>query len=282
MPHMLKNILSSILSPDEVAKVYSAFDQIGDIIIIKIPHDLMPKNKLIADTILANIKTAKAVFAQVSPVKGDYRVRDLEFIAGENRTLTEYTEHGCRFKVDVAKTYFSPRLSTERFRIASMVGAGETIVNMFAGVGTYSILMTKMNKTCKVYSIDSNITAVELCEENAKLNKVQDRVISIYGDAAKVIKEKKLAGQADRVLMPLPERAKEFVESAVLALKKKGIVHYFVHIKADSKKASQDLGLNEVHNAFEKYNHEVQKVRVVREVGPRIYQIVADISICEN
>jgi tRNA (guanine37-N1)-methyltransferase len=282
MPHMLKNILSGIMSPDEVINVYSAFDQIGDIIIIKIPHDLMPKNKLIAETILANIKTAKAVFAQVSPVKGDYRVRDLEFVAGENRTLTEYREYGCRFKVDVAKTYFSPRLSTERSRIASMVGPDETIVNMFAGVGTFSILITRMNKTCKVYSIDSNIAAVKLCEENAKLNKVQERVVSIYGDAAKVIKEKNLAGKADRVLMPLPEKAKEFVESAVLALKNKGIVHYFDHIKAESKKASQDMGLQEVRNAFGTYNHEVQKVRVVREVGPRIYQIVADISIIEN
>jgi tRNA (guanine37-N1)-methyltransferase len=281
MPHMLKNVLSSILAPNEVAQLYSAFDQIGDIIIIKIPNDLMPKKKLIADAILANVKTAKAVFVQVSPVKGDYRVRDLEFVAGENRTITEYREHGCRFKVDVAKTYFSPRLSTERLRIASMVGEGETIVNMFAGVGTYSILMTRMNKTCKVYSIDSNIDAVELCEVNARLNKVQDRVVSIYGDAARVIKEN-LAGQADRVLMPLPERAKEFVESAVLALKKKGVVHYFIHIKADSKKASQDLGLQDVHNAFGKYNYDVQKVRVVREVGPRMYQIVADISVREN
>jgi tRNA (guanine37-N1)-methyltransferase len=281
MPHMLKNVLSSILAPNEVAQVYSAFDQIGDIIIIKIPNDLMPKKNLISDTILANVKTAKAVFAQISPVKGDYRIRDLEFVAGENRTITEYREHGCRFKVDVAKTYFSPRLSTERLRIARMVAEGETIVNMFAGVGTYSILMTKMNKTCKVYSIDSNIVAVELCEVNARLNRVQDRVVSIYGDAAKVIKEK-LAGQADRVLMPLPERAKEFVESAVLALKKKGVVHYFIHIKADSKRASQDLGLQNVHNTFGKYNHDVQKIRVVREVGPRIYQIVADISVREN
>src|SRR5919108_5396267 len=281
MPHMLKNMLSNILLSDEVSQVYSAFDQIGDIVIIKIPNDLMPKKKLIADTILANVKTAKTVFAQVSPVKGDYRVRDLEFVAGENRTITEYKEHGCRFKVDVAKTYFSPRLSTERLRIASMVGEGETIVNMFAGVGTYSILMTRMNKTCKVYSIDSNIDAVELCEVNARLNKVQDRVVSIYGDAARVIKEN-LAGQADRVLMPLPERAKEFVESAVLALKKKGVVHYFTHIKADSKKASQELALQNVHNAFSKYNHNVQKIRVVREVGPRMYQIVADISVREN
>src|SRR5919108_1936455 len=281
MPHMLKNMLSNILLSDEVSQVYSAFDQIGDIVIIKIPDDLLPKKKLIADMILAHVKTAKVVFAQASPVKGDYRIRDLEFVAGENRTITEYREHGCRFKVDVAKTYFSPRLSTERLRIASMVGEGETIVNMFAGVGTYSILMARMNKTCKVYSIDSNIVAVELCEINARLNRVQDRVVSIYGDAAKVI-EGTLVGQADRVLMPLPERAKEFVESAVLALKKKGVVHYFIHIKADSKKASQDLGLQDVHNAFGKYNYDVQKVRVVREVGPRMYQIVADISVREN
>ncbi len=278
MPHMLKNILSNILSSDEVSQVYSAFDQIGDIVIIKIPNELMPKKKFIADTILAHVKSAKAVFAQVSPVRGDYRVRNLEFLAGENRTITEYKEHGCRFRVDVAKTYFSPRLSTERLRIANMVGEGETIVNMFAGVGTYSILMARMNKTCKVYSIDSNAVAAELCEANAKLNKVQDRVVSIHGDAGEVIKDK-LAGQADRVLMPLPESAKEFVDSAVLALKKKGVVHYFIHIRADNKKTSKNLGLQDAHKAFVKYNHIVQQVRVVRGVGPRIYQIVADVSV---
>ncbi|MDQ3872463.1 MAG: class I SAM-dependent methyltransferase family protein [Thermoproteota archaeon] len=261
--------------------MYSAFDQIGDIVIIKIPDDLTPKKKLIADIVLANVKTAKAVFAQISPVKGDYRIRELEFVAGENRTITEYREHGCRFRVDVARTYFSPRLSTERLRIASMVREHETIVNMFAGVGTYSIIMAKMNKSCRVYSIDSNNVAADLCQVNARLNKVEDRVISICGDAANVIKEK-LAGQADRVLMPLPERAKDFIDPAVLALNKKGVVHYFVHIKADSKKASLELGLQDVHNAFTKYDHNVQKIRVVREVGPRIYQIVADVSVSEN
>jgi tRNA (guanine37-N1)-methyltransferase len=278
MPHMLKQILGSILTPEETAQVYSAFDQIGDIVIIKIPDDLMSKKELIANAILVNVKTAKAVFAQVSPVRGDFRVRDLEFIAGENRTITEYKEHGCRFKVDVARTYFSPRLSTERLKIANMIGDNETIVNMFAGVGTYSVVIAKANKMCRVYSIDSNAAASELDKINAKLNKVQDRVISICGDATEVIKDR-LAGQADRVLMPLPERAKEFVDSAVLALKEKGIVHYFAHVKADSKKAGQELGLKDAHRAFAKYNHQVLGVRVVREVGPRIYQIVADVSV---
>jgi tRNA (guanine37-N1)-methyltransferase len=278
MPHMLKQVLGSILTPEETAQVYSAFDQIGDIVIIKIPDELMPKKKLIADAILANVKTAKVVFAQVSAVKGNFRVRDLELIAGEDRTITEYKEHGCRFKVDVAKTYFSPRLSTERQRIAEMVGDSETIVNMFAGVGTYSVVIAKTNKTCQVYSIDSNAAASDLDRINAKLNKVQDRITTICGDASVVIKER-LAGQADRVIMPLPERAKEFVDSAVLALKEKGVVHYFAHVKADGKKAGLELGLQDAHAAFAKYDHKVLAVRVVREVGPRIYQIVADVSV---
>ena len=278
MPHMLKQVLGNILAPEETAQVYSAFDQIGDIVIIKIPDELMPKKQQIAEAILTNVKTAKAVFAQVSAVKGDFRVRELEFIAGENRTITEYKEHGCRFKVDVARTYFSPRLSTERQRIAEMVGDNEIIVNMFAGVGTYSVVIAKTNKTCKVYSIDSNAAASELDKANAKLNKMQDRITTICGDAALLIKEM-LVGQADRVLMPLPEKAREFVDSAVIALREKGVVHYFAHVKADSKKAAQELGLKAAEGAFAKYNHKIQAVRVVREVGPRIYQIVADVLV---
>ena len=278
MPRMLKQVLGSTLTPEEAAHFHSAFDQIGDIVIIKIPDELMPKKKLIAGAILANVNTAKTVFAQVSPVRGDSRVRDLELIGGENRTITEYKEHACRFKVDVAKTYFSPRLSTERQRIAGMVGENETIVNMFAGVGTYSVVIAKANKTCRVYSIDSNSAASELDRINAKLNKVQDRVFPICGDAVEVIKAS-LAGQADRVLMPLPERAKEFVDSAVLALKEKGIVHYLAHIKADGKKASQEMGLKVTHETFAKHDHHILGVRVVREVGPRMFQIVADVSV---
>ncbi|HEV8388050.1 MAG TPA: class I SAM-dependent methyltransferase family protein [Nitrososphaera sp.] len=274
---MLKEVLESVLSPEETSQVYSAFDQIGSIVIIKIPDALISKKGLIAQAILDNIKTAKSVFAQVSAVQGDFRVRDLEYLAGENNTMTEYKEHGCRFKVDVAKAYFSPRLSTERKRIAEMVQDNEIIVNMFAGVGTYSILIAKANNTCKIYSIDSNSAAAESCAINAKLNKVQDRVESIYGDAANVIKDR-LAGRADRVLMPLPERAKEFVNDAVLALKPGGgIVHYFAHVKADNKKASQDAGLADAKEAFSKYNYDVRGIRIVREVGPRLYQIVADV-----
>jgi tRNA (guanine37-N1)-methyltransferase len=80
--------------------------------------------------------------------------------------------------------------------------------------------------------------------------------------------------------MPLPERAKEFVADAVLALKPTGgVVHYFAHVRADSKKASSDAGRADANEAFSKYDHHVKGIRVVREVGPRLYQIVTDVSV---
>jgi tRNA (guanine37-N1)-methyltransferase len=280
---MLKNVLAGVLPAEEASQVYSAFDQVGDIVIIKIPDSLAPKKQVVADAILANVKTAKAVFAQASAVKGDYRIRELEFIAGENRTVTDYREHACRFKVDVARAYFSPRLSTERQRIASLVQDGETVVNMFAGIGTYSIIIARAVKTCRVYSIDSNPVANELCIQNAKMNKVADRVVPICADATEAIKAR-LAGVADRVIMPLPERAREFVGPAVLALKEDGgVVHYFAHVKADGKqKAKEEAGARDAAEAFAPFNCEIMETTVVREVGPRIYQIVADVKITKK
>lgn len=276
MPHMLKEALSTVLPPEEVSQLYSAFDMIGDIVIIKIPDTLIEKKTLIGGAILENVKTAKSVFMQSSAVRGDYRIRDLEFVSGVNKTLTEYREHGCRFRVDVAKTYFSPRLSTERERIASLVADGEVIVNMFGGVGTYSIVIARKHKKCLVYNIDSNEAAAELCRINSVLNKVNERVVSIHDDADAAIR-RTLTGIGDRVLMPLPERASSYVESAIAALKAEGgMIHYFCHLKADNKAAAGDAAISEVDRAFAGHDVVIKGIKIVREVGPRIYQVVAD------
>jgi tRNA (guanine37-N1)-methyltransferase len=282
MAPVLKTILKEILQPEEISKLYSAFDIIGSIIIIKIPDSLNSKKQIIADTILMNIKSAKSVFAQTSAVQGDYRIRKLEHLAGDNSVITEYKEHGCRFKVDVTKTYFSPRLSTERMRVSKMITDNEIITNMFAGVGTYSILIAKNNKSCKVYSIDSNPVANELALINAKLNKVQGQVVPICGDAREVIM-RQLKGTSTRVLMPLPEKAKEFVDFAVVALKESGgMVHYFAHVKASSKKLALVNAALDVKYAFINHDYKIVSTRVVREVGPRLYQTVSDIIVSKK
>jgi tRNA (guanine37-N1)-methyltransferase len=279
MPHMLKEVLANYLTTSELREMFSAFDIIGDIVIVKIPQSLIGKKELIGETILNNVKSAKSVFIQTSAVKGDFRVRDLEFLAGADKTETEYKEHGCRFKVDVVKAYFSPRLSTERLRVAKMVRDNEVITNMFGGVGTYSILIAKQNRSCKVYSIDSNPIAAEFCRINARLNRVEDKVISIFGDAREVI-DREIGGKSNRVLMPLPEKAKEFVSSAINALNGgNGIIHYFAHIRACNRKEGLHEGIMDAEDAFRNFDHDILQTRIVREVGPRLYQIVSDVYL---
>jgi tRNA (guanine37-N1)-methyltransferase len=279
MPRMLREALKQILDQDELEQLYSAFDTIGGIIIIKIPDSLNQKKRLIAKVLLQKVNNAYSVFCQTSGVQGDYRLRKLEFLAGINSPITYYKENGCTFKIDVANAYFSPRLSTERMRIASMVKDNEVIVNLFGGVGTYSILIARKNKTAMVYSIDSNIFAHELCIENSTINKVNDRVVSLLGDA-KLVVSNRLKEKATRVLMPLPEKAREFVDEAVFSLiNGEGNVHFFAHVKADSKKDAIDKGAIESNDAFKRYKISIDGVRVVREVGPRLYQIVSDVRV---
>jgi len=273
---MLKQAMSGVLTEKEMGELYGAFDQIGEIIILRIPESLLLKKKMIGKVLLEKVKTAKSVFYQSSPVEGDYRIRQLELLAGKDSTQTEYKEHGCRFMVDVEKTFFSPRLSTERQRIADLISDGETVINMFGGIGMFSIVAAK-KKNCHVYNIDINPVAVELCSKNILLNKLKGRVESIEGDAAESI-EKRLSGKGDRVLMLLPERSDEFVDSAIRACKDEGIIHYYCHIHSDKKNDVPTLASTHFL-ATTNVKSVVLGSKIVRPVGPRFYQAVVDAAI---
>ena len=279
MTRMLKKALENILSDEDTKDLVSAFDQIGDIIIVRIPDSLISKKKIIGKALLEQVKTAKTVFHQSSPVEGDFRTRNLELIVGDEKTETEYKENGCRFIVDVEKAFFSPRLSTERERIANLVNDNDVIINMFGGVGMFSLLAAK-KKSCTVYNIDINPVASKLCEENIKLNKLKGRVISLNGDASEIIK-KQLQDKADRVLMLLPERSDEFLDAAISSLKRNGIIHYYSHIHAEKKQDAPKLSEEHFLN-INKIQAEILDSRVVRPVGPRFYQTVVDIKIQRN
>lgn len=279
MSTFLKRLLGDILEESEVSKLTSSFDVIGSIVILKIPETLVDRRQVIANAIMDNVKSARSVYMQTSPVTGDHRTRKLELIAGDDSPITFYKEYGCRFKVDVEQTYFSPRLSTERFRIASLTSEGEVVTNLFAGVGTFSIIICKYRNVKKVYNVDINRTAHGLSIYNSRLNKMEEKIESFCGDAKEVVKSH-IIGKSNRVLMPLPEKAKYFVSDAVACLKEEqGMIHYFQHVRADSKKLAVESGRSETEDAFREYSHDIQFLHVVREVGPRFYQLVSDVLI---
>ena len=180
--------------------------------------------------------------------------------------------------VDVTKAYFSPRLSTERLRIANLVKPNERVLNMFAGVGAFSIVLAKAQSECKVVSIDVNPEAHRFAVENARINKVAGRVNTILGDVREIIKSDDL-GKFTRVLMPLPESASDYLDDAISVTEPPGgWIHYYTHVHSENKNKAAERVKSDLYARLDA-NCEINLVKVVREVGPRWFQVVADIHL---
>ena len=276
---MRETLLKS--SPEGSLGFYNAFDIIGNIAIFKLPDSSAAKADAVARAIMNRHKNVKTVFTQTSAVTGDFRLRNLMFVAGENRTYTVHKESGCSFAVDVSSCYFSPRLLHERMRIARLVYPDEVVINMFAGVGCFSIIIARHAQARKVFSIDLNPAAVKFMEENIRLNRVYGKVVSLKGDAKTIINAS-LRRCADRVLMPLPEKAITFLPSALSALKTSGgWLHVHNFERAASPVAPEEKVRRKVGSALAALDvdFEIPFVRVVRSTGQNWFQLVADVQI---
>ena len=119
---------------------------------------------------------------------------------------------------DVAKAYFSPRLSTEHMRVASLVQQNETVVDLFAGVGPFSVLIAKKNLSVRVFAVDINPEAVEWLKVNVTVNRVENGDNPDPGRREKGLGNYARKGVADRIIMNLPETAIEFVDAACRGL----------------------------------------------------------------
>ena len=274
---MLKKALNGLIEDAEIQHLYGGFDIVGNIAVIKIPDSLLSKKNIVAAALLEQVKPVKTVLMQSTPVSGEFRTRTLELIGGEDKTKTEYREYGCIFMVDLATAYFSPRLSNERQRIADLVQPGETVANLFAGVGIFSIIIAKKVPKTRIYSIDINPNAHQQALENIKINKLSEKVIPILGDARDVVSE--IKGKADRVLMPLPEKATEYLNTAQVVLKPPfGIIHYYTHTYASRRENAFKEPAKVVEKVL-KNRYSIISQRIVREVGPRWYQVVLDLKV---
>jgi tRNA (guanine37-N1)-methyltransferase len=279
----LTKTLADILSTEDLACVCGSYDIVGCVAIIRLKEASEECREIIAEAITHVHRNVKTVLAQSGAVEGDFRLRKLEYIGGENQTITAHKESGCLFAVNVEKCFFSPRLSYERMRIARQVGDGEVVVNMFAGVGCCSIIIAKYSNAQKVYSIDANPTAVRYMRENVRINGVYGKVVPLLGDAKQVV-EKKLRHVSDRVLMPLPEKALEYLPCALLALKKTGgWIHYYDFEHARKNENAVDKAKFKASGKLKdlSIDFEIPFGRVVRATGPNWYQVVLDIEVSE-
>lgn len=209
--------------PEELRRLLpSSFDTIGSIAIVKMEDEVVPYAAKIGKAIMATQSSIKTVCVD-SGVMDQFRTRSVKVVAGEKTTETIHKEYGLTFKVDVARAFFTPRLATERQAVSKQVMPGEVVIDMFAGIGPFSLMIAKTGSPKVVYAIDVNPDAFELMKENIALNKATS-VNPLLGDAREVVSRLE---KADRIIMNLPHDGRGFIPDAIRALKPGGVIHYY-------------------------------------------------------
>ena len=271
MPRLIRAALERA-GVEDAGRVSSGVDVVGDVAIVRLGDFTASEKRRVAGALLEELKNLRVVMEQKGGIEGEYRLRTLRHLAGERRSMTVHRENGCSFRVDVAKCYFSPRLSTERLRIAEAVRSRERVLNMFAGVGPFSIPIAKV-KGAKILSCELNEYAARLHSENDALNRVEGLIEVINADAAELPKITKR--KFDRVLMPLPSDANRFLPTALALAKKGGTIHYYRHVLGEDEDEATAALREELRALLPQ--RAAFTTRRVREVGPRWVEMTAEI-----
>lgn len=252
----------------------TAFDIIGDVAVVEVPEG--GKEREIARLIVSDHPRVKTVLRKMGEREGKYRTRRFRKIVG-NGTETEHREYGCRFRLDVAKVYFSPREATERQRIAGQVRARETVMVMFSGIGCFPIIIARKRPGVGiVYGIEINPDAHHYAMENVRINKVGHRVIPVLGDVKDAAKD--YYGLCDRIVMPLPKEGYRYLPIAFRCLKRKGVIHLY-HYGHEREMFSKPLGI--VKKCAKRMNKSIRVInkRKVLAYGPRTWKVCIEFEV---
>ena len=220
----LKSLLKYKLSEKELSKLVRSYEVLGSIAVMEIPNELNKKEKLIAQTVLKLNKNIKTVLKKSGIHIGEFRTQKLKWLAGKKTKETLYKENNVLIKFDVEKVYFSMRLSSERKRVFKQIKTGETILVMFSGCGPYVLTIAKNSKAKQVFGIEKNRMGHKYGLENLKLNNLNN-IFLLLGDVKKLTP--KLNKKFDRIIMPLPKSAEEFLYLIPKVSKKGTIIHFY-------------------------------------------------------
>jgi tRNA (guanine37-N1)-methyltransferase len=269
-----------------------SYDIIGDIAIIEFDKFNRIRDKQsyeykkeIASAITNINKNVLIVYEKKSKIKGLYRLRELDLLYGEDKSETIHKENNCFFKLDVKKVYFTPRLVFERRRIASSeIDENELIIDLFAGVGTFSIQIAK-NNNVKIYAFDVNPEAYEFLKENIEVNILRGDIIANNIDVRKLLNPTNKLGQdlchkADRVIVNLPEISINFINLICFLIKKSGGILHFYQFSEKPNPLEKTIKILEVE--LSNYNYEITSIinsKIVKHYSPKSELVVVDLKI---
>lgn len=288
----IEEALEGELPKNILELIPKSYDIIGKIAIVEFDqlNTINDKNvssykKKVAKALVRVNKSVETVYEKLSEVKGKYRLKELKVIYGDDNPETIHKENDCLFKLDVKKTYFTPRLVFERKRVSSSsFKKQEFIVDMFTGVGPFSIQIAK-NNDAKIYAFDVNPSAYKYLNENIEINKMKGEVITHNMDVKELLNQDNKLGnylkhKIDRIIMNLPEQSINFLDVACFLMKKSsGILHFYQFCEKPNpvKKGIENLNTNLKDSGW--YIEEILSSKVIKPFSPKSDLIVLDLKL---
>ena len=275
--------LQNELSEEELALLPRGFQTVGKCIIIKLKPELMDKKHLIAKAYLEALPYIRSVYINAGVIEGQFREpQKIEYLAGEDDPVVKHKEHGVIYTFDITKIMFSQGNLKERKYLASLVEDGEIIVDMFAGIGYFSLPIAVLSNPEKIYSIELNPVAYKYLLKNVKLNNAEEIIVPILGDCKeKVIELKKKGIKADRVIMGVFPAPEDYINEALMITKDSGaVIHYEGVVDKEEKLKLYDQ-FSEMASKSQ-YSTKLLDSRFVKSVGPNLYHQVVDIKVSKK
>lgn len=249
----------------------SSYDVIGEVCILKLPEILTEYGEDIASALAAVNRNIRHV-ALDRGVVGEYRLRDMDVLLGGPDLETVHIENNIRLKLDPSKVYFSPRLSTERLRLATLT-EDERVLDMFCGVGPFALTIARHSRASEVVGIDLNPECIRYMEINISLNSQEDRVSCYLGDSRDVAPT---LGIFDRIVMNLPHSSLDFLDIALRSMET-GRIHLYVH--SDTAGITQKLKTIDETMALHRRTYSMEGMREVHQYSPDSYIMALDLHV---
>jgi tRNA wybutosine-synthesizing protein 2 len=252
------------------------WEKAGTIVTIKLPNQVRRYQEIIGK-VYTDVLGCDTTLNDVGGICGVYREPIVEVIYGSPFTETTHSENKIRFQLDPQKIMFSSGNMAERKRMATIANPKETVVDLFAGIGYFSIPMAVYSKPVKIFACEINPVAYRYLCTNIKLNQVTDIVEPLFGDN-RVTAPKECA---DRVILGYLEEPKVFLYVALDALKNQtGILHY--HDVVPIEDISQQ-SLRDIETITKKYHRSIELLRVnkIKSYSPKRAHVVLDVRVVE-
>jgi tRNA wybutosine-synthesizing protein 2 len=207
-------------------------------------------------------------------VWGPLRKPRVRLLKGEEPVVTVYREGGVEYEIDAANLMLSLGNKFERFRMAATVRSWETVVDMFAGVGQFTLPIAVHARPVKVHSIELDREAYMFLVRNARRNRVEEVVVPHLGDCREVTAE--LGQVADRVIMGYFGGTLEYLPHALSVLRPGGGV---IHVHEVVRSEELEAFARQVVKRAEELGYRAVPVwiRTVKTYSPDEVHVVVDV-----